>query len=294
MRFRKTYIEIVNQCNLSCAFCPGTRRNPRFMDDTLFESVCAQIRGLSERVYFHVMGEPLLHPRIGEYLDKCNSFGLSAFLVTNGLLLAERIGSIARKPALRQVHVSLHSVAGILGDGELRGLIAAVKSLASGALVRPDLTVQMRFWNRGAADPAFQAKAFGFIQEIFGLPYSIEERLRLSRSFMLQKNVSIDCTAPFTWPSLDNDDYGDRGTCYGLRKQCAILADGTVTPCCLDNNGALALGTIEKQTLADILAGERATAIRKGFERGLVVEELCRRCAYRLRFGAASPAGIRK
>ena len=28
MRFRKIYVEISNLCNLSCAFCPGTKRSP--------------------------------------------------------------------------------------------------------------------------------------------------------------------------------------------------------------------------------------------------------------------------
>jgi radical SAM protein with 4Fe4S-binding SPASM domain len=77
---------------------------------------------------------------------------------------------------------------------------------------------------------------------------------------------------------------GEAGTCLGLRKQCAILADGTVTPCCLDGNGELALGSAKVTMLADILSGPRATAIRQGFERGVVVEDLCRRCTYRLRF----------
>ena len=30
-RLRKIYLEISNVCNLHCTFCPGTRREKRFM-----------------------------------------------------------------------------------------------------------------------------------------------------------------------------------------------------------------------------------------------------------------------
>ena len=31
MRFSKAYVEISNLCNLSCAFCPGTKRKKKAM-----------------------------------------------------------------------------------------------------------------------------------------------------------------------------------------------------------------------------------------------------------------------
>ena len=127
---------------------------------------------------------------------------------------------------------------------------------------------------------------FRLIRETFDLPYPPEDQLKIKRSFMIGKNLCIDSAAQFEWPSLANKDYGDVGTCYGLRKQCAVLADGTVTACCLDNNAALCLGNIWQRPLMEILSGKRAVAIRKGFERGVVVEELCKKCSYRLRFTA--------
>ncbi|MBC7766327.1 MAG: radical SAM protein, partial [Hyphomonadaceae bacterium] len=61
-KFNKTYIEITNICNLSCAFCPKTLRKAEFMDIALFEHILKQIEGSVRHLYFHVMGEPLLHP----------------------------------------------------------------------------------------------------------------------------------------------------------------------------------------------------------------------------------------
>ena len=36
------------------------------------------------------------------------------------------------------------------------------------------------------------------------------------------------------------------GYCHALKDQLAILVDGTIVPCCLDNNGDINLGNIYK------------------------------------------------
>ena len=39
-----------------------------------------------------------------------------------------------------------------------------------------------------------------------------------------------------------------------MKEQIAILVDGTVVPCCLDNNGDIPLGNIFEQTIEEILS----------------------------------------
>jgi hypothetical protein len=284
MKFRKVYIEITNRCNLACDFCPGNGREPLFMDEGLFKSLCDQLRGRCEWLHLHVMGEPLLHPRIPEYLDLCKLHGHRVNLVTNGTLLAKLGAKLMAKPALRRLSVSLHSLPETTPAEELHAYMGALKECAGQAANRDDCIVQLRLWNKRPTDSPFRSALLRIIRLTFGIDFSIEERLASVRSFMLGKNLCIDSVEPFEWPSLSGRDLGEAGTCLGLRKQCAILADGTVTPCCLDNNGTLSLGSAKECTLAGILSGERATKIRGGFERGAVVEDLCRRCSYRLRF----------
>ena len=57
---RKAYLEITNVCNLRCAFCPGTKRTPRFLTAEEFALLAGKLRGHTEYLYFHLMGEPLL------------------------------------------------------------------------------------------------------------------------------------------------------------------------------------------------------------------------------------------
>ena len=64
----------------------------------------------------------------------------------------------------------------------------------------------------------------------------------------------------------------------------AVLADGTVVPCCLDRDGDIALGNLLTDDPAQILGSERAERMREGFAKRQAKEELCRRCGYARRF----------
>ena len=63
--YKKAYLEITNVCNLSCAFCPKTSREPRFVSVEEFAALIEQVQPLTDYVYLHLMGEPLLHPQLG-------------------------------------------------------------------------------------------------------------------------------------------------------------------------------------------------------------------------------------
>jgi radical SAM protein with 4Fe4S-binding SPASM domain len=87
----------------------------------------------------------------------------------------------------------------------------------------------------------------------------------------------------FEWPSL-NGTMLSEGYCHGLSKQIAILADGRVVPCCLDGEGIIDLGNLHATNLGKILTSKRSQSILKGFEQGICVEELCKKCSYKERF----------
>ena len=66
---KKAFLEITNACNLSCSFCHGTKRPIRYISRSEFEHAAAEIRPFADYLYFHLMGEPLLHPELPEFLE---------------------------------------------------------------------------------------------------------------------------------------------------------------------------------------------------------------------------------
>jgi hypothetical protein len=285
-RFRKTYIEITNVCNRSCNFCPGTTRPPRFMDRDLFERILDQLRGFASLLHFHVMGEPLLHPEIGGFLDSCASRGYRVNVVTNGALLPGAGEALLGKSAMRQVSISLHHLSERASPAALDDYFQGIGDFIRKAGVYPGLFISLRLWNkRSRLDAAFWDDITRRIAALFSLPFSSVALCDEKNPLKLAENIWLNCAERFEWPGPDKPDLGNQGSCLGLREQIAFLADGTVIPCCLDHNGAMALGAVTSTALSDILSSPRAMAMRDGFCKGVITEDLCRKCSYRLRFG---------
>ena len=109
-RFNKIYLEISNICNLSCAFCPGTKRPKHRMTEEDFSSLMPRLRPFSDYLYFHLMGEPLLHPDLERFLQIAGEWDFKVILTTNGTLLKDRQERLLSSPALHKVNISLHAL----------------------------------------------------------------------------------------------------------------------------------------------------------------------------------------
>ncbi len=286
MKLRKTYIEITTACNLACSFCGRTTRPPQFMDSDLFRQILDQIHGLSQRVFFHVMGEPLLHPQLDKFLELCEPYNYDVYLVTNGRLLPSLTDKLLDKPALRQISISLHSLPEDISPDDVDEFTGQIRFFAEQAM-NQKLWIVLRLWNKGSSDAEellLNQRILASLERVFELPTSLADDGAEKVMIKLSDNISLQFASRFCWPMADGQPLGDRGTCQGLRDQCAILVDGTVVPCCLDYEGQMPLGSLGESSLLNILAGQRAQQIRNGFIQHSITENLCRRCSYRLRF----------
>ena len=108
-RFSKVYLEISNLCNLRCAFCPGTRRMPKALTEAEFSELIGKLRPWTDYLYFHLMGEPLCHPKLARFLELAGKAGFRVILTTNGTLLAKQQQMLLSSPALHKVNISLHA-----------------------------------------------------------------------------------------------------------------------------------------------------------------------------------------
>lgn len=273
---QKAYLEITNVCNLNCSFCPGTRRAPRFLRVEEFQLLAGKLRRQTDYLYFHLLGEPLLHPELGALLRIAGELGFACMITTNGSLLPERGELLLAAERLRKVSISLQSFEANPG-GELEGYLSGCLAFARKAAEK-GVFCELRLWNRGGLEtlnPAIRER----LEACFPLPW---EKSR--NGWKLAERIWLDPGERFDWPDLDAPDRGERCFCYGLRNQIGVLCDGTVVPCCLDHEGDIPLGNLFTQELDEILASPRARAIYEGFSQRRAVEELCRRCGYRTRF----------
>ena len=77
----KVYMEITNCCNLSCSFCPGTVRKAGKMSLAQFTEYANKVSSYADYLYYHLMGEPLLHPDLPEMIVQTKKLGMKPMIL---------------------------------------------------------------------------------------------------------------------------------------------------------------------------------------------------------------------
>lgn len=293
--FNKVNIEISNICNLQCTFCPEVVRTKKLMEESLFEKVIREVAPLTEQVCFHLMGEPLVHPKLERFLEICASEAVPVNLVSNGVLLTDKRMEFLLHPIVRQVNFSLHSYNDNYPEKDYTEYLEKIFKFTELAFERrPDLYINFRLWNLPSVDVVenpVQQKNRSMLMEVekrFGL--DLRSKLdasfdvRLQKSYLVKNRLYLHFDTEFVWPSLELPVLGEKGTCKGLSNHFGVLAEGTVVPCCLDKEAAIPLGNALEKPIPEILSSPRARAMLKGFQERRLVEELCRKCQYIERF----------
>lgn len=285
-RFSRVYIEIMNICNMSCSFCVGNTRVEQVMELEAFESIVRQIKPITDYIYLHVLGEPLMHPKLAEIMALAEQYELKVSITTNGTLLEKKKNILLTAPSLRKISISVHSMEGKDRAVNLRYLeqVATFAREATGQ----GILCELRIWNLGVDEISNEdtcMRLFEYLQIEEAQVEVMMQALEEKGSVTLMPKLFLGKAERFQWPSLQVPRTAKQDIyCHGLRSQLAILVDGTVVPCCLDSHGDIPLGNVLIESLEEILGSERAVAMYEGFSNRKPTEELCKRCGYATRF----------
>lgn len=258
------------------------------MSVIFFEKVISQVHHLTDQVCLHLMGDPLVHPQLNEFIQICDQYKVSVFFVTNGILLRDDKVETLLHPIIQQINFSLHSFNDNFPDKDPTTYLTKIFNYTELAFQkRPDLYINYRLWNLDSP--------LGFDQKNLNVKKMIEDYYQIQidknvdvqshKSIKIKNRLYLHYDTEFIWPSLDLPVIGDKGTCLGLKSHFGILADGTVVPCCLDKEAGIMLGNLHHQNIDEILQSKKALSIRDGFQKRILKEELCKRCNYIERFG---------
>lgn len=267
----RCYLEITNVCNLSCVFCPKTQRGKRSLTPHEFDVLTDKLKGQVKFLYFHLMGEPFLHPHLPQFISLAKQKGLIPVLTTNGTLLKGAEEVMSALPY--KIQISLHSHEGN-GREFMDDYVGDVMRFTQKAALQGTIVV-LRLWNQGGYDTKNE--------EIIKLIMQSQPQPWESRSdgWKLADNIYIEYDRMFEWPDSARSELKETDLfCYALRNQIGVLVDGSVVPCCLDHDGDIVLGNLFEQSLNDILSSARAREMYDGFTQHKAVEHLCKRCGY--------------
>ena len=245
-----------------------------------FAAVAAQVRPLAAVVSLHVLGEPFMHPRLPEILGVCSRLGLSVNLVTNGTLLDKFGPGIFNEPCLIQVSFSLHALAALPAALRPEKLRRCVEFAAN----KPARLI-VGFRLRGNSGDTFVGKTAEHLFMAFSADGMAGSK---SRAITLRDKVFLNLGGLFDWPGQGKGK--EKAGCLGLRHHFAVLCGGEVVPCCADHAGALTIGNVNKNPLAEILGSPAAVRIRESIAAKTPMPAYCATCGFSAP-GVLSPPG---
>ena len=247
-----------------------------------FEHIAKQIKEYTDLIYLHVKGEPLLHKELDKILSICEKYNLMVNLTTNGTLLKEKNDILKNSTAIRQINISIHS--SMVNNNDKEYVTRYIEDVILSANELKDKIISYRLWNIKDKN---SVKENMQILSILEKAYDVPDLFNIaceSKSIKLTDNVYINQDSQFKWPNIHDEELTTTGRCLGLKEQIAILVNGDVVPCCLDENANMRLGNIFDTKLSNILEDKYTKDIIDGFNNNVLISKLCRTCGFRKRF----------
>ena len=285
--FEKIYIEISNVCNLKCKFCPEVIRENKLLSVEDFTRFAQEVKPLTKQVCLHLMGEPLAHPQFSEIMEICEKLNLRIFLTTNGTLIKKYSDQLLNWSALDQINFSVHSFFANNKQNNLEEYLNPILDFCDKSTkLNNSYYINLRLWNLKQSNNQLDqnSQVFHILNEHYKTHINENVDVKFNKSKKITNKLYVHFDTEFQWPSLEVPVRSAAGTCYGLRKQIAIHANGDLVPCCLDKESVIKLGNLNHDSILNILNSQRAKNIKHGFESNQLTEELCKRCQFADRF----------
>lgn len=263
--YKKIYIEITNNCNLSCDFCIKNKRIKKNMSFEEFKIILNKIKKYTNYIYLHVLGEPLIHPEINKFIDYASKdFNIN--ITTNGYY----INNIKNNKNIRQINISLQSYDEKYNISLEKYMDNIFKTVD---ILKNNTYISYRFWIKNK----YTNKILNIINRKYNTNLTIDN---IGNNSTIAKNIFVSINNEFKWPDINNNIISNVGNCYALKDHIGILVDGTVVPCCLDTKGNIVLGNIFYDDLENIINSDKYQNMLYNFKNNKKLEELCKRCNY--------------
>lgn len=249
-----------------------------------FEIIVNKIKGYTNYIYLHLMGEPFLNKNLEEFIKIAKRENLFINITTNGTLINLVKDIIFANGGIRQINISLHSFEANDNIIDFNKYFIDILDFIKEGNERTNTIFSLRLWNIDTeelkADNSLNSNILELIENKLDLDFKLKEALKEKNKIKLKERIYLNMAEKFSWPNSKLSLISEDVFCYGLRDQIGILVDGTVVPCCLDSEGTIKLGNIFEEDLESIIKSDRAKKIYDGFSRRKAVEELCKRCGY--------------
>lgn len=304
---KRVFLEVTNYCNFRCSFCPQaiSTRPPEHMETELAKDLIEELCkiGYRDRLYFHLLGEPFLHPDVFEIVEFASKRIPRSILFTNGSLLTEKnIESVfAACPSELMISMQLIGAESF----ELRGssmrwteYVARIRNAMRYKLthntptlvrvsvgIRKEDTIHPRdnyFPHVSTADLKAE------ILELFSAVPSLDSRrlhellasaeIPFEGWLELAPGVYVSIKRMGNWRRIYRKEKVDRGYCPHVGKEFGILSNGNIVLCHLDYDGKTTFANARDGGLLHLLRDPEVQQETIRFQTEGLAPKGCRYC----------------
>ena len=275
----KVTIETTNACNSDCIMCPrqDMTRPVNNMDFKLYKKIiddCGRI-GVKTIQPFN-FGEPLIHNRIGDFIRYAKEHTRSKIQIcTNASLLTDEKAREIMDSGLDRIYIDI--------DGFTRDTYEKIRrNLDFDRVV--ENTERFIELKKRLNKRIFITVSIINMDETSGeiVEFKRYWKPRVDRVLDVKYNTWTGSVTPLSPPLNKGGTGGVRRfncPCKMLWDQMVILQDGKVALCCLDYDGKVIVGDIQRESIIDVWNGKILNTLRqKQIELKFDVIPTCRAC----------------
>ena len=258
-------IETTTLCNGNCKFCLQSQvnRQPKFMEESVFEKIIYESRGKSIVYRPFLQNEPFCERRIVDFIkfikeDKTASVELN----TNGALLNEELSENVIKAGLDLIKFSVDGFSEESYKKSGRGF--------NYGKVKKNVLEFIKLRNK--INPGLK---------IYVRMIDLDENKHEQEDYLKfwGKYVNFAQIVPlYSWPWTGQTDCYPK-PCPKIREEMFFCTNGNAVLCCWDYAERGVIGYVKEQTLEEIWQGEKNRKYRELLDEGRRSEILlCSRC----------------
>lgn len=307
--FQRVFLEITNMCNFDCIFCPSgiSERVRQDMDPRLAFSLIDQLQelGFNRMIYFHVLGEPLLHLSVFDVVDHAAEAGMRPILFTNGGALTERIAQRVLASKVSELVISMQTINRQSYEmlrktpfdwdtylSRIQAALAAANEAEDGCVFRVSMGTKKTDTSHPEELYFAEYESLEQIKESIAAIFSQVEGIDLKEAFSaldargpenmpiihINDSLSLSVKPMGNWRRAWQDEPVSSGRCLIFGKELAVLSSGDVTFCHIDYDGRTAIGNLTEKPLMDIINTPQVEQMAADFTSGRSVPKGCEHC----------------
>lgn len=282
-------VEPADFCQLRCPQCPvgiAARNTGTLIDEKLVFDTISELRKSLLHVIFYFQGEPLLNPRLSEYIRFAHDNGIYTSTSTNGMLLNSDNARKLVESGLDKLIVSVDGATQEVYEqyrkgGKLERALEGIRFVQEWKQKLGSRTpfVEMQFIVFGTNEHQISevkklAKSSGAdslaikTAQIYDFEYSNPLHTSLSRysRYRKQSDGSYVLKNPL------------KNRCRRVISGAVLNVKGEVLPCCFDKGSEFSYGLVTDADFMTLWQNKKATDFRKAVYTNRKQFEMCRNC----------------